>query len=270
VTTRLLGRRVRIRSSDRAVGEYLTAILDGASRVPAPDEPTLELRIASGAEGELGIWIDGALASDTVAAAEAPSLALALLNRWLCFRPGALVVVHAAAAARRGEAVVLVGESGAGKSTLVAGLTRGGWTYLSDEAAGVDAHGRVHPYARPIVLRPGSWSAFTEVVPHLPPGHERFATTEWHVPASLLGSVANAPMPAKAIVFVRHRENVPAELRSIGRSEALERMITEACNLDAAGQEGLDRLAGVVRRSDCYELAFADLPEALAALDAVA
>ena len=63
------------------------------------------------------------------------------------------VFVHAGVVGWRGQAIVLPGRSFAGKSTLVAALVRAGATYYSDEFAVLDERGRVHPYARPLVLR---------------------------------------------------------------------------------------------------------------------
>jgi hypothetical protein len=195
--------------------------------------------------------------------------AIAALNRQLCYTPGPLLTVHAACASRDRGAVILLGGSDSGKSTLVAALTRAGWRYLSDEAAGIDDEGNVHPYAKPIVLRPGSWVAFPDLADRLPHGHRRFATDEWHVPATLLGEVAPEPSPPVAVAEIRYDENHPTELRSIDRGEALERMATHGCNLNYFGQDGLERLARTVRRSDCYRLVFSDLTDAVTALDRV-
>jgi hypothetical protein len=73
------------------------------------------------------------------------------------------VFVHAGVVGWRGRAIVLPGRSYAGKSTLVAALVRAGATYYSDEYAVFDAQGRVHPYARPLVLRasPGEAAGVT-------------------------------------------------------------------------------------------------------------
>jgi hypothetical protein len=267
LTPPLLGRHVRIRSTERAAGTYLVTLLGAAMRPVTRNHRPLEVRLApSGAAADLSVWIDDWPAG-SASVARAPSRVLAHMNRWLCYTPGPLVAVHAGAAARDGEVVVLVGESGAGKSTLVAGLIRAGWTYLSDEAAGIDARGNVHPYARPIMLRPGSWPAFPELPGRLPIGHRRFATGEWHVPAALLGAVAEEPMPPAAVIEIRLQEGERAALRSIGRGEALERMAAHGCNLNYSGQEGLERLARAVRGSECYRLVFSDLTDAVTILD---
>ena len=77
------------------------------------------------------------------------------------------VFVHAGAVGWRGQAIVLPGRSYAGKTTLVAALVRAGATYYSDEFAVLDERGRVHPYPRPLVLRPraGEASADASAVP---------------------------------------------------------------------------------------------------------
>jgi hypothetical protein len=64
------------------------------------------------------------------------------------------VFVHAGVVGWKGQAIVIPGRSYSGKSTLVAELVRAGATYYSDEYAVFDARGRVHPFTKPIELRP--------------------------------------------------------------------------------------------------------------------
>jgi len=61
--------------------------------------------------------------------------------------------VHAGVVGWRGLAILILGRSFSGKSTLVAELVRRGAIYYSDEFAILDDDGKVHPYARPLMLR---------------------------------------------------------------------------------------------------------------------
>ena len=61
--------------------------------------------------------------------------------------------VHAGVVVWNGKAIVIPGRSFTGKTTLVAEFVRAGAMYYSDEYAVFDAHGRVHPYARPLGIR---------------------------------------------------------------------------------------------------------------------
>jgi hypothetical protein len=65
----------------------------------------------------------------------------------------AALFVHAGVVAWQGHAILLPGPSRSGKTSLVAALLRAGAGYYSDEYAIIDGQGRVHPYAKPLVLR---------------------------------------------------------------------------------------------------------------------
>jgi hypothetical protein len=92
--------------------------------------------------------------------------------------------IHAGVVAWRGEAIIIPGPSYTGKSTLVAALLGAGASYLSDEYAVLDAHGRVHAYPKPVSLRPA-------------PGSPAIA----HDPRALGDEpVVRSPMPVGAIV----------------------------------------------------------------------
>lgn len=62
--------------------------------------------------------------------------------------------IHAGVVALDGHAIVLPGPSFSGKSSLVAALVDAGATYYSDEFAVLDVDGRIHPYTKPLSLRP--------------------------------------------------------------------------------------------------------------------
>ena len=101
------------------------------------------------------------------------------------------VFVHAGAVGWRGRAIVLPGRTLSGKTTLVAALVRAGATYYSDDYAVLDARGRVHPFPRPLSIRP--------------PGRfiqERFAVEE------LGGRAADRPAPVGLVVVTEYSPRV--------------------------------------------------------------
>lgn len=73
------------------------------------------------------------------------------------------IFVHAGAVVRNGRALLIPGLSFSGKTTLVAALIKAGATYFSDEFAVLDADGCVHPYPKPLSLRPPDGSPTQEV-----------------------------------------------------------------------------------------------------------
>ncbi len=100
------------------------------------------------------------------------------------------VFVHAGVVGWRGRAILIPGRSYSGKTTMVKELVRLGAVYYSDEYAVLDERGRVHPYARPLVVRRKGT-----------PGQKR-------IRAESLGAMIGAkPLPVSLVVFSRFRED---------------------------------------------------------------
>ena len=72
-----------------------------------------------------------------------------------------LVLIHAAAVVRDGDALLLVGASGAGKTSLTLALLDAGWALGSDDVAPLDpSTGLVQPFPKPLGVRdPRLWRA---------------------------------------------------------------------------------------------------------------
>jgi hypothetical protein len=100
------------------------------------------------------------------------------------------VFVHAAVVEWRGRAIVMPGSSFAGKSTLAAAFVRAGSTYYSDEYAVFDERGRVHPYARPIALRP-----------------TKFGRPVKHPVDAFGGRIGSAPLPVGVVLVSQYEED---------------------------------------------------------------
>jgi hypothetical protein len=129
--------------------------------------------------------------------------------------------IHAGAVAYDGRAIVVPGHSFTGKSTLTAALVRAGATYYSDEFAVLDDDGLVHPYPKPIELRPDS---FTQV-PH---DVEVFG-----------GSAGEAPVPIRLAVITYFRPDAGWSPREISPGEAALSFVSHTATVWRRPQEAL-------------------------------
>src|SRR3954467_4480092 len=91
--------------------------------------------------------------------ADGVEMLLSSLELWVAEHARDRIFVHAGCAVHDGRAIVVPGRTMSGKSSLTAALVRAGATYFSDEFAVLDRRGRVHPYPRPLSIRPYDGSA---------------------------------------------------------------------------------------------------------------
>lgn len=113
-----------------------------------------ETRIEVVAVGrDLAVFRDGTIVHRVAAADQASQLAVDEIEHAIA-ELSPLVFLHAGVVAIGGQALVIPGTSRSGKSTLVRALIEAGAVYYSDEYAVLDGDGLVHPYARPLSLRP--------------------------------------------------------------------------------------------------------------------
>jgi hypothetical protein len=76
------------------------------------------------------------------------------IRGWVALNAPEMTFVHAGTVAHEGRAIVMPGHSFSGKTMLTAALVRAGATYYSDEFAVFGDDGLIHPYAKPLSLRP--------------------------------------------------------------------------------------------------------------------
>lgn len=148
--------------------------------------------------------------------------------------PG-LTFIHAGAVALEEVGIVLPGRSFAGKTTLTAALLAAGATYYSDEYAVLDGDGLVHPYPRPLSLRPDGRGSEVEVDP-----------------AALGARVGRRPFRPRMVVLTSYRPDAtwaPAELSAGAGALAL---IGHAIPVHTRPDETLDAVSAAVR--DCLVL----------------
>lgn len=144
------------------------------------------------------------------------------------------IFVHAGVVGWRGRAVLLPGRSHAGKSTLVAELLKAGATYYSDEFALIDAHGNVHPYARPLAIR-------------------RSGGTDRVNAASLGAPVGTGPLPVAMVVRTEYRPGARWQPKRLSPGMALIELASYTLPEATHSPEGQAALAQLAAASPMYK-----------------
>jgi len=194
------------------------------------------------------------------------------LNWWIYNYAHQFFIVHAAVVERDGKAILLCGPPGSGKSTLCAALVARGWRLLSDEVALVCPDTlKIFATARPISLKNES----IEVI-------ERFAPSAVFGPRALethKGIVAHVAPPEQSvrhinadahpcwILFPSYAADAATRLTPIPKARAFLRAASDAFNYQILGAQGFRTLAAMIDRCSCFELAYADLTEALKVIE---
>lgn len=192
---------------------------------------------------------------------------------WCVFtRPNQFFILHAAVLERNGNAVVLPGPPGAGKSTLCAALSLRGWRLLSDEVAvfrpGVKG---VIPVVRPTGLKNESIDVIKAFEPNVimgPPTPGTRKGTVGHIQPDE-DSVARASENASPrwIIFPSYEPDVPVTLEPTARANTLMALAEDGFNFSLLGTTGFQTIADFVENSDCYNLNYSSLDEAIEAIN---
>lgn len=159
------------------------------------------------------------------------------------------LLVHGAAAARDGLAVVVAAPSGAGKSTFVSELVRAGWAYVTDEVVAVDLVTRlVVPYPKPIaVARDG--------------GVERFVA-----PGAARSGVA-APSRPRAVLVPDRRAGASVSFEPLTRAETVVHLAEHSFNFRRVGCDAFEAAVAVARESVCLRVRYGEAAAAVRALE---
>ena len=227
------GVRLQVRIDEQTVRHTVEAILPPTSTPSECGE--------SAAEFSIGPFLDGyEVIQNGIHVARGCDLALALqildaqMRMVIATKSPDRAFIHAGSVAVENLVIVLPGSSFAGKTTLVAELVRRGASYLSDEYAVLDDDGLVHPYPKPLSIRPRDTTFASS---HLP---------QTETPASALGAATAAgALPVGLIVATSYRPGATwsPETRSSAQGALL--MMSNAL----AGREDPRRVLRAVRRA---------------------
>lgn len=179
------------------------------------------------------------------------------------------LMLHAAAAARDGAALLMPAPSGGGKSTLSAGLVSAGFGYLSDEVAALGpGDGNLRPFAKSVSLKAGGRAAIRAAFPSasLVASGRRFGRERvwfFRPPDEALPA---RPVPVRWVVLPRYVRHQPTSLRPIPRSEAFAAFLSQSFNVGDFHGDGIGRLVTLLREAQCFALDSSSLLEAVSAL----
>ncbi|MBA4260799.1 MAG: HprK-related kinase A [Comamonadaceae bacterium] len=179
-----------------------------------------------------------------------------------------LLTVHSAVLENHGHVVLLPAPPGSGKSTLCAALMLNGWRLLSDEMALLDVDtGRVLPFPRPVSLKNRSIDVIRRLDPSVvigPVAHDTMKGTVAHLKVSSLSlEQARVSAPPAWIVFPKYEEGASLAVTERPKAQALVELASNSFNHHVHGRAGFEALSRVTDRSDCHDLRYGDLDQAL-------
>lgn len=177
------------------------------------------------------------------------------------------VLLHAAAVARRGRALVLAGPSGAGKSTLALALTARGADYVTDEWVQITAGLTARGVTRPIGLEkpPADLDSQFEVFEHTARTASG-AVTSLRLIHPPFERCHRGTASVVAMVFIRVQPGAAAQLRRLRIAESLTHI--GGC-LVTGGAALLDTATALLGDCPIYELVSSDIAGATACLESL-
>ncbi len=171
-------------------------------------------------------------------------------------RDTAWTPIHAAAIAKGGRGILLVGQSGAGKTSIAVGCALAGWDYLGDDAVMVRPNpSRVAALYSSARLRADMFQTFPRAMTASLGISDDAGEQKAEIDMSTLGCCGCAEATIQAIVFPVADDGAPGALREINRPDAV-RKLMEATWQSIKGDETVtfDKLAAIVARVPCVSM----------------
>jgi hypothetical protein len=185
-------------------------------------------------------------------------LSLAMYDLWRAFAIASrdYLLIHSGSVALGDRAVLLPAAMDAGKSSLTLALLQEGFSYLSDEFGAIDpVTGRVHPVQRPMALDQDAFDRFPGIEERTRDKEEPpVLLTKRFVRAQDVGAEVGRPSGVGAIVFPEPAFGGPARLERVTKAEAVERLVSNAFNVNRYEERAVVLLGRVVAGAETYRL----------------
>lgn len=258
-----LGHRFYVETDQASLRDYLDEIFAGLPRVTRRDAGAYRLigRDDTADMAELSFGDEGVLAGPRQ---QVLATLLWHINATAVERTTSFMLLHAAAAARDGDAVVLPAPMESGKTTLVAGLLRAGWTYLTDEATAVSFDGaKLIAYPKALSVDAGSWEVLADLRPTVPSELDGWLPHQWQVsPMQFPQGRAMSARP-RLVVFPGYVAGGGTVVTPMTRADALLQLTACSFSFHRDRPTHLEGLAAFVAASRCYRLQVDDLEDAV-------
>lgn len=251
-----LGVGFRVRCDDREIVDRLDDLYSACRRAEEDGTVDVDLEIRPGAGTGFEMRANGELHCDDASRHDVLEWSAWLINN-LATQRSPHLVLHAGAAARGEQAVIVTGPSGSGKSTLVTALVLAGMTYLGDDSISVAAGGRgIRSNPKPMSLDDDARRALS------------LATSEGLIAPHSVGAVADAESEWKPAVIVRplFRPGGGTAVAPLTPAEAAELLADQSFNFSSVGSGGLHAVAGLGRRCRAFTVEYGEASGAVGAI----
>jgi len=260
------GATVRLEADDADAAPILDFLCAPAD-LPAADDPSVTFRLGA-ATGAMAVYCDDAMLYRSPSQSSVAAIFLERLLEHLIRTCTGGMLLHAAALARDGKALVLAGKTGAGKTTLATWLVCRGFDYLTDELVHVDMQALcVSGFARPLHLKEPARALFAGVV-DVDGGDAIMASPlGTHISPTRLGARAARRARPCAVVLPAYRAGAPLDLHPLAKAQAATRLMGCLVNARDRPQHGFGEVAGLVQAVPAFAMTYSDLEEAGAQLE---
>lgn len=258
----------RVRTNLPRAGFLLDRLLAPFRAVSGNGDPTYYLLRTDGERFPFSLYVDDTRVQEVESAASMLDFVLADVTIQAVERMEDHVALHAAAAAWGGGGIILPGPPDAGKTTLVAGLTRVGFAYLSDEAALIDPRtGVLHPFPRALAMDSRSLDAIPGLRQKLPPDRDEFMRFRYHVcPDDLRPGAVGRPCPVRFVIAPQYQPGVETSLEPMTRADAFMTLAENSFNFVRFGALAVESLHRAISHVECYRLRVGSLESAIRAV----